>query len=175
MATRSLTDRRELEQHTFPLTVTLLVPFVAVVLQALLPRFLHWTAILDLPLIATIFFSVGRRSPVRGTLTGALIGCAQDALTGQPIGVNGIAKSIIGYIAASIGVAVDVDHVLTRTAMNFLFVLLQSVLLWLIEHRLLGMDTGRILWVHELWRAVFNMLVAVPIFYLLDRTRVPEQ
>ena len=39
----------------------------------------------------------------------AAIGLLQDALTGRPIGVNGMAKSVIGYIAASIGIQIDVE------------------------------------------------------------------
>jgi len=51
--------------------------------------------------------------PPVGTLTGAAIGLVQDALTGRPIGVNGMAKSVIGYIVASIGVQVRGGHVIS--------------------------------------------------------------
>ena len=73
-----------------------------------------------------IFFAVARRSPIYGAMTGAAIGLLQDALTGQPIGINGMAKSIIGYAASSIGVQVDVENLTTRVLMNFGFSLLQS-------------------------------------------------
>ena len=94
--------------------------------------------ILDLPLLAVIFFAVARRNPILGALTGALIGLMQDALTGLPIGINGLAKTIIGYAASSIGLQVDVENVTTRILMNFLFSLLQSALLFLIQRYLLG-------------------------------------
>src|SRR5277367_3994329 len=109
MATRSYTSRRELEQHSFSPAVAVLVPLGAILLQALLPKPFPRLAILDLPLIVTVFFAVSRRNPVAGTLTGGAIGLLQDALTAQPIGVNGMAKSVIGYIAASIGVQIDVE------------------------------------------------------------------
>src|SRR5450756_956544 len=99
MAIRSYTSRRELEQHSFHPAVTLLVPIAAIVLQALLPKPFPRLVILDLPLIITIFFAVSRRSPIAGAFTGAVIGHIQDALTGQPIGINGMAKTIIGYDA----------------------------------------------------------------------------
>jgi len=130
MATRSYTSRQEIDEHTFHPAVTLLVPISFIVLQALLPRFLPQFAILDLPLIATIFFAVSRRSPIAGTLTGASIGLLQDALTNQPVGVYGMAKALIGYLAASIGFRVDVENVLTRSVMSFSFFLLQSLLLY---------------------------------------------
>jgi rod shape-determining protein MreD len=174
MATRSYTSRRELEQHSFPPAVAILVPLGAVLLQALLPRPFPRLAILDLPLIITVFFAVSRRNPVAGTLTGAAIGLLQDALTSQPIGVNGMAKSVIGYIAASIGIQIDVENLTTRVFINFGFFLLNSFLIFLINRRLLGNAGFHLLWIHELLRAAINTFVALPIFYLLDNTKRRE-
>jgi rod shape-determining protein MreD len=173
MATRSYTSRRELDEHTFHPAVALLVPVAFIILQALLPKPFPKLAILDLPLIATIFFAVGRRSPIAGTLTGAAIGLLQDALTNQYIGINGITKALIGYAAASIGFKVDVESVPTRLLMIFAFCLAQSGLLYLIQNHLLGQHM-QMMWLHELLRAVVNTLVAIPIFYLLDRTKSDE-
>ena len=174
MATRSYTSRRELEQHSFPPAVALLVPLGAILLQALLPRPFPKFAILDLPLIITIFFAVSRRNPVAGTLTGAAIGLLQDALTAQPIGVNGMAKSVVGYIAASIGIQIDVENLTTRILINFGFFMLNSFLLFLINRRLLGLTDFHILWAHEILRAAVNTAVALPIFFLLDNTKRRE-
>ncbi len=171
MATHSYTSRRELEQHSFPPAVAVLVPIAAILLQALLPKPFPRLAILDLPLIVTIFFAVSRRSPVAGTLTGAAIGLLQDALTNQPIGVNGMAKSVIGYIAASIGIQIDVENLTIRLLINFGFSILNSFLLFLINHRLLGFPGFHVLWVHEIIRASVNTVVAIPIFLLLDNTK----
>jgi rod shape-determining protein MreD len=174
MPNRSYTSRRELDVHSFHPAITLLVPVSFIVLQALLPKPFPRLAILDLPLIATIFFAVARRNPIAGTLTGMIIGLLQDALTNQPIGVNGMAKALIGYTAASIGFKVDVDSITTRAVMSFGFFLLQSALLYLIERRLLGMHGFHVIWLHELIRAAVNTAVAIPIFYVLDRTRTEE-
>ncbi len=171
MTTHSYTSRRELEEHSFNPAVAILVPLAAVVLQALLPRFNYRLAILELPLLITIFFAVSRRSPISGALTGAVIGLLADALTGQPIGVNGMSLTVIGYIAASIGVQVDVEAWTTRVLMNFLFSLGHSLLLFLIVKRLLGLSHEQLLWPYELLRAGVNTVVAMPIFLLLDRTK----
>ena len=173
MTTHSYTSRRELEEHSFHPTVALLVPLLAILLQALLPKPFPRLAILDLPLLVTIFFAVSRRSPITGALTGAMIGLLQDALTGQPIGVNGISKTVVGYIGASIGVRVDVDALTTRVVMNVLFSLLNSALLFLIVRHLLGLAGEHFLWRHELIRAGVNTAVALPLFYVLDRTKHP--
>jgi len=174
MVTRSYMSRREVEQQSFSLPVALLVPLAAILLQVLLPRLIPALTILDIPLIVTLFFAVSRRSPIAGTITGATIGLLQDILTSQPIGVNGMAKSVIGYAGASLGSRIDVDNTSTRALLTFGFSLLQSLLLYLVERRLLGIRSFHLLWLHELLRAVVNTAAAVPIFLLLDRTRRQE-
>jgi rod shape-determining protein MreD len=174
MVTRSYMSRREVEQQSFSLAVAILVPVGAILLQVLLPRLIPALSILDLPLVVTLFFAVSRRSPIAGTVTGGTIGLLQDMLTSQPIGVNGMAKSVIGYAAASLGSRIDVDNSITRGLLTFGFSLLQSGLLYLIERHLLGIRSFHILWLHELSRAVANTLVGVPIYLLLDRWRRQE-
>lgn len=174
MPEHSYTSRRELEQYAFHPAVTILAPLLCLLLQATLPKALPQLAILDLPLIATIFFAVSRRSPIAGTVTGTLIGLFQDGLTNFPFGVNGIAKGVIGYFAASIGFAVDVENIINRVLLNFLACLLQSGLLYLISRRLLGDATVQLLPLHELLRAGVNTVVAIPLFFLLDRFKQRE-
>ena len=171
MPTYSFTSRRELEEHSFHPAVALLVPLAAILLQALLPHPFPSFFLLDLPLIVTIFFAVSRRSPIAGAFTGAAIGLLQDTLTGQPIGVNGLAKTVIGYIAASIGLQIDVEALTTRVVMNFAFSLLNSFLLFFILRRLLNLSSQRFGWKHELIRAAVNTAVAIPAFLLLDRAK----
>ena len=174
MADHSYTSRRELEQYRFSPVVTVLVPLLLLILQHYLPKVFPRLLILDLPLLAVIFFAVARRNPISGALTGAAIGLFQDALTGQPIGINGIAKTIIGYGASSIGLQVDVENPILRVLMIFGFSLLQSVLLFLIDHNLLGNRGTHPQWVHELIRAALNTAVALPLFVLLDRFKHRE-
>jgi len=168
MATRSYTSRRELEEYSFSPVIAIAAPLLLLVLQAFVPKMFPRTLILDLPLIAVIFFAVSRRSPIAGAFTGAIIGLLQDALTGQSLGVNGIAKTVIGYAAASIGVQVDVENLTTRVLMNFVFGLLQSGLLYLIARFLEGQKDIHLQPLHELIRATINTAVAIPLFLLLD-------
>lgn len=169
MVTRSYTSRRELEVFHFNFIVTILVPLVLILLQVLVPHIWPATVIVDLPLIGVIFFAVARRNPISGALTGAMIGLIEDALTGKPIGINGMAKAVIGYAASSIGLQVDVENIVTRLLMAFGFSLIQSVLLYLINRLLLGLPGYKLLWVHELIRAGLNTAVAIPLFVFLDR------
>ncbi|MHB1023131.1 MAG: rod shape-determining protein MreD [Acidobacteriaceae bacterium] len=173
MAILTYSSRQQIEEHTFHPAVTLLVPLLAIFLQAYLPLRFHWFALLDLPLIVVIFFAVSRRSPIAGIITGALIGLVQDGLTGQPIGINGISKTVIGYAAASVGVRIDVENPLTRVLLNFSFMLMNGALYYFILRYLLGQDPHW-LWRHELLRATLNAVVALFIFGLLDRTKSRE-
>lgn len=174
MPEHSYTSRRELEQYHFHPAVTVLAPLVCIVLGSILPRLWGRLDILDLPLIATVFFAVSRRSPVAGAITGTLIGLAQDALAGQMFGVFGIAKAIIGYFGASVGFNVDVENILNRVLLNFAASLLQSGMLFLIRRHLLGISSEHLQPVYELIRAGVNTVVAVPIFLLLDRFKVRD-
>jgi len=171
MATRSYTSRHEAEQYAFHPAAALLIPVGAVVLQATMSKVLPSLALVDLPLIVTIFFAVARRSPVAGTLTGAAIGLFQDAFTNQPLGVNGMAKALVGYLAANIGVRLDVENTKTRALLACSFSLIQSFFLYLIRSRLLGVQGLHVLWLHELLRAVANMVVAIPVFFVLDMAK----
>ena len=175
MPEHSYTSRRELDQYHFHPLVTVLTPLLGVLLGAMLPRLWPRLDLLDLPLIVTVFFAVSRRSPVAGTLTGTGIGLLQDAFTDLPFGVNGIAKAILGYAAASLGFALDVENVLNRVLINFAASLIQSAILYGITRRLLGDATVQLQPVHELIRAGVNTAVAIPLFALLDRFKVLEE
>ncbi len=175
MVTHSYMSRREVQEHTFSPLVTILVPLVAILLQVFLPRILPAFTMVDLPLLVTLFFALSRRSPIAGTATGAMIGLLQDVITpNQPIGVNGMALSVIGYTAASLSSQIDVENILTRTVLSFSFSLLGSALLFLIERRLLGHTGFRLLWLHQALRALIDTAVAIPLFLLLDRWKSRE-
>jgi rod shape-determining protein MreD len=45
---------------------------------------------------------------------GAAMGLFEDALTHHAIGVNGIAKTVAGFLAASLGVRIDVENYTIR-------------------------------------------------------------
>lgn len=173
MSRLTAATRRDIEVQSYPLILFVLVPLLALGLQSFVS--LHFTHfdILDLPLLVTIYFAISRRSPVVGTVAGAVIGIAQDALTRQPLGIFGICKSIIGYLAASLGVRVDTENHGTRALLTFGFVFLHSGMFWLLVRRLLAQPYAWS-WVHELIRSVVNTIVGVLLFALLDLAKQKE-
>jgi rod shape-determining protein MreD len=165
--------RREADSQSFPLFVYVITPLLALGLQSFIPLHFEHFAILDLPLLVVIYFAATLRMPVVATIGGALLGLAQDALTHQPLGVFGIAKASIGYVAASLGVRIDTESLGTRLVLTFLFVLLNDAIDWILVRHLLAepMPWG---WLYQLLRAAINTLVAIILFALLDRLKRRE-
>jgi rod shape-determining protein MreD len=164
------TSREQIEVYRFSLPVAILVPLLAVFLQAFLPLRFAWFSIFDLPLLVVIFFAMARRSPVAGLLTGACIGLLQDSLTHHPIGMYGIAKTFVGYGASSLGVKLDVESVGTRLLVTTVFYVIHEVLYFLIARGMVRLDL-RWSWPHELGSAVANAVLAVFLFALMDRLK----
>ena len=165
--------RRDLEIRRYPLLVYGLVPLAALVLQAWLPRVLGSYAWFDLPLVVTVYFALGRRSPIQGTLMGAAMGLFEDALSHHAIGVNGIAKTVAGFLAASVGVRIDVENFTIRLMLNFLLSLLASAIYFFVSRVLLGLDQEWS-WLTALFTALGNSVIALILFPLLDRTQIRD-
>ena len=115
------TSQEQVEVYRFSAPAAILIPLVALFLQAFVPLRFPFFAIFDLPLLVTIFFAVVRRSPVTGLLTGSVIGLLQDSLTHNPIGLYGIAKTVVGYGASSLGVRLDVENAGARLLLTLFF------------------------------------------------------
>jgi rod shape-determining protein MreD len=162
------TSQEQVEVYRFSIPTAILVPLAALFLQAFLPLRLHFFSSFDLPLLVVIFFAVARRSQVSGLLTGAIIGLLQDSLTHQPIGVYGIAKSVVGYGASSLGVKIDVENAGSRFLVTLFFYMAHEVLYFVVARWLLSL-TLEWSWSHELGSALANAALAVPLFALLDR------
>ncbi|MGC2695364.1 MAG: rod shape-determining protein MreD [Candidatus Angelobacter sp.] len=164
----SLTSREEIEVHRFSWPVSIGIPLLAIFFQVYLR--LGILNFLDLPLLVTIFFAVARRRPVPGLITGALIGTLQDAWTGHPIGLFGIAKTIVGYLGSSIGVKLDVDNPGSRFLMTFAFVLIHKLIYMAIDVLLVG-GSEAWNWGHIMLAALSNGLAAVVLFAVLDKLK----
>ena len=109
-----------IEVHKYYGGTVLATAFLALVLQAFLHKYGRWSELVDLPLLVTVYFGVSRRNPVTGMFLGATIGILQDALShDNPIGLFGIAKTIVGYLASTVGARIDTQHPVSRFASDF--------------------------------------------------------
>jgi rod shape-determining protein MreD len=165
--------RRDLEIHRYPVLIYALIPLVALILQAWLPRIVGQYSWFDLPLVVTVYFALGRRSPIQGTIMGCAVGLFEDALTHHAIGINGIAKTVAGFLAASVGVRIDVENRIIRVGLIFLLSLLSSALYVFVNRFLLGL-TLEIRWIGELFIAFGNSAIALVVFPFLDRFQIGD-
>lgn len=165
--------RREVDIPNYPIWLMVLLPLVALALQSLIAlHFPHFDYV-DLPLLITIYFAITWRNPIGATVFGAGFGILQDAVTQHPLGVFGIAKSMIGFLAASIGIRIDTESFFTRMLLIPAFTLLHSAIVWILESRVIEQPYAW-LWWHEGIRAAVNAVIGLMLFALLDMARRRE-
>jgi rod shape-determining protein MreD len=104
---------------------------------------------------------------------GAAMGLFEDALSHHAIGIDGIAKTAVGFLAASVGVRIDVENHTIRLMLTFLLSLLSSAIFVFTYRILLGLELEW-QWFTELFRAIGNSLIAMVLFPLLDRLQIRE-
>ena len=161
-----------IEVHKFRAGAIVIATLMALVIQAWFPVHFAKAGLLDLPLLVTIYFGLSRRNPSTGLLLGMAIGLLQDSLSGPtvPLGLYGIAKTIIGYLASSIGARLDTEHPAARFALAAAFFVAHQGLIVLTRRILLAQPEP---WfnAHLAVAALVNAIVAVFLFLLLDRLR----
>jgi len=160
-----------IEVHRFYSGAVIAVAFLALILQAFLHKYGTWSELVDLPLLVTIYFGVSRRNPVSGLLLGAAIGLTQDALShDNPIGLYGIAKTLVGYVASSVGARIDTEHPLSRFALVFVLFHFQQVILAIMDRVLLN-HPAPMFTLRLLLSSFATAAAGVVLFALLDRLR----
>ena len=159
-----------MEVYRFSLPVTIGVPLAALILQAFLPRAWTFFNFLDLPLLVTIFFAMARRKPTAGLLTGAFIGLAQDALGPQPIGMFGISKTLVGFVASSLGARIDAENAGARFLLILCFYLLHWAAYLTVARYLVSMSLHWD-WPVRIFSGLANAVIGVGIYFLLDKLK----
>ena len=159
------------EVHKYYGGVVTVVALLTIIIQAFLHRYGRLAEFADLPLLVTIYFGVSRRNPVSGMMLGALIGIAQDALShDNPLGLYGIAKTVIGYVASSMGARIDTEHPFSRFVLVFVLYHVHQFIFAGTERVLLNRSTP-FFTLHLLVVSLVSAAVAVVFFSFLDRLR----
>jgi rod shape-determining protein MreD len=92
---------------------------VALALQTTLGRFVAaGTIAVDLVLVVVVYVAL-TSGPAIGLLTGTLAGLIQDALSSNVIGIGGLAKTIVGFLAGILGTQFIVSQSLPRFVVFF--------------------------------------------------------
>src|SRR5258708_28696802 len=72
------------------------VPLIAILFQLYVPRYLHFLAYLELPLLVTVHFALTRREGISSGFYGAAIGLVQDSLSNHPLRMLCTVKTVVG-------------------------------------------------------------------------------
>jgi rod shape-determining protein MreD len=164
------TNSEQVEVYRFSIPATILIPLIAVFLQAWLPLRFPFFKVFDLPLLVVIGFATARRSPLAGLFTGGLIGILQDALTHQPIGLYGISKTVVGFGASSLGIKIDVENSGARFLLTIFFYVVHEIVFFVIARGLVGLRMEWS-WPHEIGSGAANAVLGILVFALLDRVK----
>jgi rod shape-determining protein MreD len=155
----------------FQVVALFVITLVAIIAQVYIPRLIPNTEFLEIPLLITLYFGLMRRNQLSALFFGAFVGLAQDSLSHLPLGMYGIAKTLVGYFAASVSLRFDVENIVVRFTLTFFFFFFHQFFYWIMRRALLGqdvpLDAQRIL-----LQAMLNSIVAVPLYLILDRMRL---
>jgi rod shape-determining protein MreD len=140
---------------------------VALALQTTLARFVvGGTAVIDLVLVALVYVAL-TTGPVSGMLAGSVAGLIQDALSSGVIGIGGLAKSIVGFLAGAIGQQFIVTAALPRLVMFVAATALHAAV-FMGLYVVLGLRTFPSPWTAILSQALGNALVGLIVFAIIE-------
>lgn len=140
---------------------------IALVLQTTLARFLvRGTAGVDLVLVAVAYLGL-TLGPAAGIVSGTIAGLAQDSLGSGIIGVGGLAKTVVGFLAGIVGTTFIVSQTIPRFLVFFGATLLQVAitvgLYFLLDPRPPAVGPYGVL-----GESVANALLGVVLFQIVD-------
>jgi len=143
---------------------------LALALQTTLAGFvIRGTVALDLVLVVVVYVAL-TFGPATGLLTGATAGLVQDALAsaaGNVVGIGGLAKTIVGFLAGIVGTQFIVTATLPRFVVFFGATVLHAAVFMglyvLLDLRHFGNPVTAVA-----WQAVGNAVVGVVAFQIAE-------
>jgi len=101
---------------------------LALTLQTTMAKFvIRGAGAVDFVLVVVVYAALAG-GPVSGLLTGAFAGLLQDALSSGVIGIGGLAKTVVGFLAGVIGTQFIVTHSLPRFVVFFLATIVHAII-----------------------------------------------
>jgi rod shape-determining protein MreD len=159
-----------IEVHKYRGWAVAAVVVAALFFQGFLPKYIPHAEVLELPLLVTVYFALGRRNASSGLLLGLAIGLLQDAISHLPFGVYGISLTVVGYCVSWTGAQIAVEHPASRFGVIFVFYHLEQVIIAVVRRYLLGQPET---FFNRYWLvgSVVASVGAVLLFPQLDRLR----
>jgi rod shape-determining protein MreD len=101
----------------------------AIVLQTTLARYLVRGSVgVDLVFVVVIYLSL-KAGPTAGMLTGTVAGLMQDSLMTGIVGIGSLGKTVVGYLAGTVGRAFIVTQPLPRFLVFFAATLVEMTII----------------------------------------------
>jgi rod shape-determining protein MreD len=135
---------------------------VALLMQTTLTRFVGGTIAVDLVLVVVVYAALVS-GPVTGLLTGTFAGLLQDALSSPVVGIGGLAKTIVGFLAGVIGTQFIVSQAPSRFVVFFTATVLHAVI-FMGLYEVLGVRDFGTPYARVLTQAFANALVGTVAF-----------
>jgi rod shape-determining protein MreD len=140
---------------------------VSLALQTTLARFVvGGTAAVDLVLVAVVYIAL-TNGPVAGMLSGTLAGLVQDALSTGVIGIGGLAKAIVGFVAGAIGQQFIVTAAFPRLVM-FVAATVVHAAVFMGLYVVLGLRLFPAPWKAIAGQSLGNALVGIVVFTIIE-------
>jgi rod shape-determining protein MreD len=163
-------SEREVEVFRVHAATLVVAILVALLLQTVLPLIVPVAGLMDFPLLVTVYFTLIRQNKIFGIALGTGLGLMQDALSRGYLGMFGMVKALIGYLAASAAMRFNVESLFTRSVATACLVLLHNLCMVGLQRALLESPPAFV--PLELASAVLvNVALSLVLFPALDRFR----
>ena len=140
---------------------------LALALQTTLARFLvGGSAAVDLVLVAVVYVAL-TTGPAGGLLAGSAAGLIQDTLSSGVIGIGGLAKSIVGFLAGAFGQQFIVTAALPRLVMFVAATALHAAV-FMVLYEALDLRVFPAPWKSVTTQALGNALVGIVAFTIIE-------
>lgn len=143
----------------------LLATAAAIAIQTTVDRWLAAGAV-DLVLVVVVYNALASER-VTGLLTGSFAGLVQDVLSGGVLGMAGLSKTVVGYLAGIVGTQFIVTHSASRFVVFFLATVLNAVI-FMGLYELLGLRHFGAPFAAVAVQGVGNAVVGVLVFKVIE-------
>jgi len=138
-----------------------LAAFLALVLQLTLVDHLSIFGVRpDITVLIVVMLAL-RRGPLAGTLVGFFLGLFQDLLAPATLGMNMLAKSVLGYLSGRLGQNLALSGIAFYAPLFAVAVLIHDLLYLMVYTRLDPYRILRIFLVESLPTAIFTAILGV--------------
>lgn len=137
----------------------------AIAIQTTVDRWLAAGAV-DLVLVVVVYHALAS-GRVTGLLAGTFAGLVQDVLSGGVLGMAGLSKTVVGYLAGIVGTQFIVAHSASRFVVFFMTTVLNAVI-FMGLYELLGLRHFGAPFAAVAGQGVANAVVGVLVFKVVE-------